>query len=211
MPDDSPAAPEVDDRSIRDLVLSDPEKGWTLFLKHYQGSIKGLIWTFGLSHEDAEEVFQETCLRLSKNDSKLIRAWDPKRCSLRGYTTVVASSVCLNFLKSRFHSYSKRKASSDCEEFDNGDIVALLEDSAPSPFERLLRLEAAGRAQSTLNEWYACAGLTERDRALVNLRLRGLEYREIAAILGISESNAAVRYHRLKKEIEKLFIPLNRT
>lgn len=61
-------------------------------------------------------------------------------------------------------------------------------------------LESAQR----LDELHAAIDrLSEFDKALVTLYLDEMTYREMAAILGISESNVGVKLHRIKKELER--------
>jgi RNA polymerase sigma-70 factor (ECF subfamily) len=45
------------------------------------------------------------------------------------------------------------------------------------------------------------AQLNEIDRSLILLLLEGFNYQEMAAILGISESNVGVKIHRIKKHL----------
>jgi RNA polymerase sigma-70 factor, ECF subfamily len=45
------------------------------------------------------------------------------------------------------------------------------------------------------------AGLNEIDRSLTLLMLEGMNYREMAAILGITESNVGVKINRIKKNL----------
>lgn len=48
----------------------------------------------------------------------------------------------------------------------------------------------------------------EADRALLLLWLEGLPYREIAGIVGLSESNVGVRLNRLKNRLHQQLAPL---
>jgi RNA polymerase sigma-70 factor (ECF subfamily) len=47
------------------------------------------------------------------------------------------------------------------------------------------------------------AQLNEIDRSLILLLLEGFSYQEMAAILGISESNVGVKIHRIKKHLSQ--------
>ncbi len=77
-----------------------------------------------------------------------------------------------------------------------GTMRDLVED-APSPEERLLRKEQVGRLLDAL------AGLGDDDREIVSLRYgSGLDGREVAAMLGISEANARTRLWRALKRLK---------
>lgn len=74
-----------------------------------------------------------------------------------------------------------------------GDLV----EDAPSPEERLLRKEEIGRLLDAL------AGLGEDDREIVSLRYgSGLNGREVAQLLGISEANVRTRLWRALKRLK---------
>lgn len=47
--------------------------------------------------------------------------------------------------------------------------------------------------------------LTKEKRVLFNLHaIEGYSFKEVGAVLEISEGNARIRYHRVKKEVQKL-------
>jgi RNA polymerase sigma-70 factor (ECF subfamily) len=74
-----------------------------------------------------------------------------------------------------------------------GDLI----EEGPSPEERLLRKEEVGRLLD------AVAGLSDDDREIVSLRYgSGLDGREVAAILGISEANVRTRLWRALKRLK---------
>jgi len=53
--------------------------------------------------------------------------------------------------------------------------------------------------------YYAINRLSDIDKAIITLYLDELSYKEIAEIVGISESNAGVKINRIKSEILKSF------
>jgi RNA polymerase sigma-70 factor (ECF subfamily) len=74
-----------------------------------------------------------------------------------------------------------------------GDLV----EDAPSPEERLLRKEEVGRLLDAL------AGLGDDDREIVSLRYgSGLDGREVAEMLGISEASVRTRLWRALKRLK---------
>lgn len=110
------------------------------------------------------------------------RRFDPRRGSGRAWVFGIARNAALDELRRR-----KRRA----------QLAADPEDTSATPIgddaERALRRESLRQA---------LAELGTRDRELIALRFFGdLSHEEIAAVLGISPSNAGTRLHRA---IEKL-------
>jgi RNA polymerase sigma factor (sigma-70 family) len=193
------------DCALISKILSKPQEGWQEFEERYGRLIRSWVGHYHASPEDTEEIYQEICIRLVKKDYKLLRAWVPERCPLPGYLAVITTSVCLNFFRSSFHVYSIRKWTSTQVE-ENGDawdLLSTLEDSAPSPRERLMRMEMLGRLEGLLQTWTETEEIPREDRLLLQFRLGGMSYRQMGKVLGISEQNAAVRFHRLKNRLKE--------
>ena len=76
--------------------------------------------------------------------------------------------------------------------------VTLDEKSAQAP----ARESGAGERERQVEQLYAAlAALSEADRSIALLYLDELSYREIADVLGITESNVGVRLNRVKKRL----------
>ena len=193
----------ADDETLRDLILSDPEKGWENFRLRFKAFLHSLIRRYGFSEEDTEEVYQEILLRLVKDNNKLLRAWDPARCSLRGYLGVVATSVSLNYLRSSFHRFTQRRVFPERTPGEPTELLDLVQDPAPSPAERLHRMDLASLFEKCIEEWSREGSLRPEDCLILGMRLSGLGQSEIARMLGTTPSNVGVRFYRLKKELKK--------
>lgn len=186
------------DESLRDLVLNSPEEGWNALLLKYGPFVKRLVRRYRLSTEDTEEIVQEVWFRLVKNEQKLIRHWDPARCSLKGYLAVVTPSVALDFIRSRFHQDTCRRAES--ADWQAWDVLSeLLVSSSPSPASRLERAQEMEALAQSLSDWADSGRLREEDRLILELLLRGLDYPEISLFLGITEKKLNLRIYRLKR------------
>ncbi len=112
------------------------------------------------------------------------RGFDARRGSARAWLFGIARNAALDELRRR-----KRSATLAAEPADL-DAVAL-EDEAEATFRR-----AAVRA--------ALATLDPRDRELIALKFHaGLDNAELAAVLGIGESNAGTRLHRAMQKLRK--------
>ena len=195
-----------EDEVLRNRVLTCPGEGWIDLLSRYASLIQGRIASYRFSPDDAEDVYQEVCLRLVKNEAKLLRDWDPTRGPLPLYLGLITTSVCLNYLKSGFYAYRQRKLEPKKGTWSQWEIFALLEDPAPTPAERLQRLERLRQVETYLEAWADSRVLSQRDRLFIRFRLGGMSYEELSAILGISLSYSKVLFFRLRKDLIQFFI-----
>jgi RNA polymerase sigma-70 factor, ECF subfamily len=120
------------------------------------------LLTFGLNLADGEEIVQEVFLALFQHLQR-----QGGRQNLRGWVFRVAHNLGL---KRRYREGRPLVPEAAC-------AVA---DPTPSPEARLLRNEKRRRVDAVV------AALPELDRRCLMLRVEGLRYREIAAVLEIS-------------------------
>jgi len=193
----------ADDRAIRDQVLASPEEGWKTFWEIHGSFVLKIAGRFKLSAEDMEEVRQEICHALIKDDFKVLRTWNPERCSLRGFLSVVTAHIVLTFYRSSFHRFNLKKVALIEDQSNTGDQYPHLVDAAFTVTDRLYRNQVAGLLQKSLDEWVEEEKLSATDRSLVLLRLRGLTFKEISRMTGITTSHATVRFSRLKPLLRK--------
>ena len=120
----------------------------------------------GLRREDAEEIVQETFLRLQQHLSR-----GGGRSNLRGWLFQVARNLARNQVK--------RAGRFRAEELNPGVAVA---DPGGTPEDGAIRRQRARRLRAALDK------LTPQQRECLLLRAAGLRYREIAEALGIGIS-----------------------
>jgi RNA polymerase sigma-70 factor (ECF subfamily) len=127
---------------------------------------------YGATHSDREDLFQEIALQLWHS----VGAWRGD-CAATTWIYRVALNTALAWRrKERRHSRGRQ----DIEDA-NGLLVA--------PSVRDPRLDWI---------YQRIAELDEANRALALLMLDGFTYREMARVLGLSESNVGVRINRIK-------------
>ena len=127
---------------------------------------------YGATHSDREDLFQEIALQLWHS----VGAWHGD-CAATTWIYRVALNTALAWRRrERRHSQGRQ---------DIEDVSGLL--VAPSVHDPRL-------------EWIyeRIAELDEANRALALLMLDGFTYREMARVLGLSESNVGVRINRIK-------------
>jgi RNA polymerase sigma factor (sigma-70 family) len=82
-----------DDQLVHDCLEGD-EEAWSYLIEKYRRLIFSIPTKYGLSHDDASEIFQEVCLRLLV---ELPRLREPK--TLAAWLIKVTSNECLVFRK----------------------------------------------------------------------------------------------------------------
>jgi RNA polymerase sigma-70 factor (ECF subfamily) len=81
---------------------------WRDFVEKYAGVVHAAVRkvirakVFRASEDDIQEVAQNVFMRLVKKDFNLLRRYDPARCSLATYLTIIARSTALDFLRYGF-------------------------------------------------------------------------------------------------------------
>jgi RNA polymerase sigma-70 factor (ECF subfamily) len=151
-----------------------------LFVSTREGVIRFLI-TGGLNPCAAEEAAQEAFFRLyqARRDGEEIQ-------QPRSWVYRVARNVACNSLRSsRNHSVFSEALES---------AIASAESSAE---QRLIAKESLEAFRQAMNH------LSERQRACLELRAQGLQYREIGEILDIQISTAAEYVRRGIEELKK--------
>src|SRR5215469_6691820 len=129
-------------------------------------SLHAYACSLGLTTDHAEDVIQETFLRLVRHTVQ-----HGANENLRAWAFRVTRNISVDF-----HRCERRRLR--CCEPD--PILRSRVDPAPNPEQRVIFDERMSRLQS------ACAQLTRRQRDCILLRAEGLRYREIALVLGVS-------------------------
>jgi RNA polymerase sigma-70 factor (ECF subfamily) len=136
-----------------------------------------------ISPQEAEELIQETFLRLYKH---LHSAGD--QSNLRAWVFSVAHNLAMDVLKSCRHAL---------ETSPEGwaELCAARVETAPNPEELLLLKEKMIRLHAEMS------ALPELQQQTLLLRMEGFRYREIADILGVTISTVA---ECLRRSVSKL-------
>ena len=86
----------MNEEKIRETCQADPERGFRMLVEKYQRSIYWHIRRMVVSHEDAEDVLQETFIRIFKYLNEF-RA----DSSLSTWIYRIATNECYRFLERR--------------------------------------------------------------------------------------------------------------
>lgn len=164
--------------------LADPEV-FTGLLEKHAGIIHKVALGYANSFADRQDLSQEITLQLW-------RAY-PRYSPERPFSTWmyrIALNVAISFL--RRHTHPVRQTLS----LEENEIDVAGEASAPD--ERVALLQQV------------IASLPPLDRGLLLLYLDDHSYRDIAAILGLTETNVATKLNRLKQHVREETLKLDR-
>ena len=141
-----------------------------------------------LSREEAEDIVQDT----------LIKVWN-RRDSWDTIESVEAFSltICRNLALDRMRMHDNQNASLDETTPQGGDNHA---DTASTPYEQTVQRERVTIVRTLIDS------LPEKQRSCMQLRdIEGKTYKEIAAVLDITEDQVKVNIFRARQTIKQQF------
>ncbi|WGH75283.1 sigma-70 family RNA polymerase sigma factor [Tenacibaculum tangerinum] len=147
---------------------------YTTSILPYAGIIIKICRAYTDSQEDFEDFYQEACLQIWKSRDAF-----QHKSKWSTWIYRITLNICLTLAKRNAKKeYSLEKTpnlSEDNKAFQNEDLNLLYD---------------------------AIKRLSEVDRAIILLHLEENPYKEIAAIIGTSANNIAVRINRIKKQLK---------
>lgn len=151
----------------------------TLLAQHW-GIVLKVAYSYGRSDEDRDDLAQEISLHLWRSFAR----YDASR----KFSTWMYR-IALNVAISDWRKSGKNKT--PLLPIDGDEALQVAATQAPEPDERI----------TALNQMIAA--LDPFNRALMLLYLEERSYREIAEVMGISETNVATKLNRLKQRIRQ--------
>lgn len=195
---------DLNDESLLDKFREtrDPSVFKTL-LRRYQDRIYNMAFRMLDNAEEAEEVVQETCIKVHQGIHKFNR-----NCSFAAWIFRIAHNGCLDVIRARERRRAMRVVAVDAnpiqEDESNFDtnVIADLPDSSPNPEESLVIREKDKFFAEKLLE------LPESQRmALVLHDIEGFSYLEIAEIVGEKMGTVRSRIHYGRQKLREILEP----
>jgi RNA polymerase sigma-70 factor (ECF subfamily) len=174
----------------RDLLAGRPE-AFDRFVEHFRAKIFQYSWLTCGHREDAEEVAQETLLKVFENFDQLR---EPER--VRPWVFRIAKNACL--MKRRRSVFAPAQELSLDEfvpamEHDGGHLQLQIADWSGLPEDQVLRAELRGVLDRAIAE------LPDLYRSVILLRdIEELTTEEAAQVLDISTDTVKTRLHRAR-------------
>lgn len=166
------------------MLARDHETLFRNWLSEHSGAVLKVARAYTLTHEDCQDLVQEI----------LLEAWRSLphfqgRASPATWFYRVALNTALGWRRKESHRHDRRQPLFEVEELaDHGSGTA----------QQIVEREAVERLYAAIRQ------LPKTDAALVLLYLDDLSYRQMAEVLGISESNVGVKLNRAKKALSEL-------
>ena len=171
------------DTEIIHAIRKNPQEGFRLLLSRYSRPVYWHIRRTVSSHHDAEDITQETFLRIFKSLDKL-----KSESALRSWIYRIATNESLRFLERRDESLLP---------LDNA--LEMTSDS----FVNYSDIEAVELKK-------AISALPPKQQVVFNLRYYDeLEYDEIASVLQTTVNNVRANYHNAKERIVRYMNSIN--
>ncbi len=178
------ATSDVSDRMLLQGVRRGDERAFeTLFARHYAG-VYGVVIRIVGTREEAEEVTQDTFLKLYHRPIA-----DDDESNLRGWLYRVATNAAFNSVRSRRRRLGwLRRFSGRADRFADDD-----------PLDHVARRDEADSVREHL------ARLPERQRTALVLRSSGMSYAEVAGAIGVSTNSVGTILARAEQAFRKSY------
>ncbi len=178
------------EREILSLWEEDKEFAFELLVKHFAEPLYRFIRYIVHTHEDADDVLQETFLKSWKG-LKNFRG----ESSLETFLHRIAYNEAISFLRKQRRRFKIFHPFSNYEDWYLERVKADPYVDFESAYEEVLK---------------EIALLPPRQKSVFSLRhFEGLSFREISERLGISESTARVTYHQTINKLKSKLKGLN--
>jgi RNA polymerase sigma-70 factor (ECF subfamily) len=166
--------------SVAMSVAPDQREAFTRLLDQHAGIIRKVAATYASRRADRMDLMQEISLQLWKAYPR----YSPER-PFSTWMYRISLNVAISFLRNATRPH-RQTVSLEATDLDVADETA-----TPETDERVAELQRV------------IAGLEPLNRALLLLYLDDRSHREIASILGITETNVATKISRLKERVRK--------
>lgn len=191
---------EMDDEALMRLVQKGDRRGWRILHARYEGALKNhLRKTFGLSEQRAEDLVQETFLRVFRHAYR----YDPDR-QFSSWIYSIAANLGKNRLRDRSRmaddlNYADLMPESPGVEEDRGpEEEHYFADESRGP----TRLADGRKVERLFRE--AVEELSPARRVSLLLRVdKGLSYQEIGEATGVPTGTVKSRLARARQRVRE--------
>ena len=169
---------------------------WEEIVRRYHRRIYNICYRFAGSGDDAQDLTQDVFIKMYKT----LDTYDVERGAFMTWVTTITRNLLVDhFRRSRQDRVTDSIDGTSREEEDALSISDRLEDSRPSPDDRLASKETQKMVQTAL------ARLSPELREAVILRdLQDMDYKEIAGTLRVPEGTVKSRINRGRMELARL-------
>lgn len=195
-----------DEALIESFQRTKDSSHFTSLVRRYQNRIYTAVYRILGNTEEAEEVVQETYIKVHQNLDKFNR-----QASFAAWMFRIANNICLDVMRTRqrrkaFHllTFDPQVPTKDeCSYSEvTSQVVSQVADGGPCPAQQIDINEEAEVIQSSLK------ALPDAQRAVLVLHdIEGFSYQEIADIVGASIGTVRSRLHYGRIKLRELLEP----
>lgn len=165
---------EFGEQDVEPILLANPHQQILVLYGEFRPKLLRYLHSMYLKRDVADEVIQETFLRLT---TELIQANYIE--NVQGWIVRVAHNLAVDVIKKR------EKDAARMTDFNSSELETVI-DPATRPDEAVQLEEQGRRIEAALQT------VTPHQRQCFNLRVQGFRYKDIGKALGISEQRAAI-------------------
>ena len=171
-------------------------EAWELLVRSQQRRVYGLCFRFTGSANEAEDLTQDTFLKVYRN----LASFDPGKASFGVWLTALTRNLLVDhYRRSRLERASESLDEPFAGDDDSPTRAERLPDARPGQEQYVAGVELRSQVQAAL------AQVSPDLREAVILRdLQDLDYREIAEVLGIPQGTVKSRISRGRAELARL-------
>lgn len=176
--------------------LQGDAKAWELLVRREQRRVYGICYRFTGSAVEAEDLTQDTFLKVYRN----LASFDPAKASFGVWLSALTRNLLVDhYRRSRLERATDSLDEPYAGEEEGASRAERLADSRSGQERHVAGLELRAKVQAAL------ARVSPELREAVILRdLQDLDYREIAEILGIPQGTVKSRISRGRAELARL-------
>jgi len=185
----SPSASQDTDADLATAHLAGDPAAFERLVERYAPPLIGYMRRLTGSDDDAQDISQETFVRLFKNIAKLDLSQPLKPWLFR-----VATNLCRNLAKRKKFILFSQLAKE--EEGDSSSLLETTEDTEPTPAETLLRSTQAATIRNAIEH------LPQKYQVVISLYYwNDLSYEEMANVLSLPLNTVRTHLKRAKQQL----------
>lgn len=180
------------DSMLMEGVRQGDERAFEALFRRYYQRVYGVAYRLLGSHDEAEDLAQETFVQLHRHPLS-----NGKAVNVGAWLFRVATNLGYNALRSRSRQDKRRRR-----------VEEVVEREEPIRSGELDPAEAAARHEDQQLVREALAVLSPRQQACLVLRAQGLSYAEIAAALEVAPGSIGTILARAESDLKRRYLAL---